>query len=176
MEYEGTHSVTFILGNSSLVEDQGLRNSWDDWFLIPSSAPEIPLSAPTLKYIEVPGRSGSLDATFYLVNELVYPDRTGSFEFIIDHEKYGKKNAHKDRIENRDYLKEKINSFFTHSNRKLRIRLEDDPDYLYYGRCYLRDMKFGTNYSTVSIEYRVDPWKYGKLAGEVINFEEKVLG
>ena len=39
----------------------GSKNTWDDWYLIPSSRPVVNPPKPKTKYIDIPGADGHLD-------------------------------------------------------------------------------------------------------------------
>ena len=136
------HSVTF-------TKNQVSKNTWDDWGLIPTTPPVFPEPAPAFNYVDVPGRNGSLDFTDFLVGGPYYPDRSGSFTFYIQHEtkKFSSWAA----------WKMAIAQFLNGS--KMKIVLEDDPDYYCEGRVNLKSWNPGQSFSQLSIDYRVGPFK-----------------
>lgn len=142
------HSLIFIDGNIT-------RNTWDNWHLIPSSRPVVVRPTATYKYVDVPGMDGSLDLTDYLIGRPTYSDCSGSFEFYVAND-YG------------DWVsrKNEIASFL--NGRVLKMYLEDDPIYYYEGRFYLRDWKSGGSFSSVTIEYRLKPYKFKASSGEKV--------
>lgn len=129
------HSITF-----------GEKNTWDDWRLIPSSRPIVVPPTLVTSYIEVPGRSGTLDLTEFYNGSPVYGNREGSWEFV-----FMQAAAPWD-----DRYREILN--FLHGKR-LPIALEDDPNYLYYGRLSISDPKAGRSAMGLTIEYVIDPFK-----------------
>lgn len=130
------HSVTF-----------GTKNTWDDWHIVPSSRPVI--SPPSVKtnYVEVPGANGSIDFTEALRGFPVYQNRTGSIEFIVLH----------------DYWNSWANTYHTIMShlhgKRMRMILEDDPNYYYEGRFSVNNWKSDRDYSKITIDYTVDPFK-----------------
>ena len=142
------HSLIFIDGNIT-------RNTWDNWHLIPSSRPVIARPSVTYKYVEVPGMDGSLDLSNYLVGRPTYSDCSGSFEFYVEND-YGDWPSRKSEI----------SSFL--DGRTLRMYLEDDPQHYYIGRFFFKDWKSGATNSTVTIDYRVKPYKFKSVSGEKV--------
>ena len=50
----------------------------------------------------------------------------------------------------------------------MKMFLEDDPNYYYYGRFFFKEWRSEANFSKVVIEYQVAPYRYlnnGKEAG-----------
>jgi len=141
------HSITF--GDGTLDERGqfiGL-NTWEDWHLIPSSRPDIAIAGVTTNFITLPGMSGSIDQSLILMNEPTYTERSGSLEFYVD-------NDHEDWIA----IYEKIMAAL--NGKKLKMVLEDDPNYYYEGRFSMNDWKSEANFSRVTINYVLNPYKY----------------
>ena len=70
------HSITFI--NSQNKE----KNTWDDWYLIPSSRPVFNPPSVKTQYIDIPGANGQIDLTESLTGYPVYKNREGSWNFM----------------------------------------------------------------------------------------------
>ena len=139
------HSLIFQYGNTKV-------NTWDNWHLIPSSRPVVAQPTVNYKYVDIPGReAGPLDITEYLTGKPTYTTRKGSFDFIVVNN-YGNWAARRTEIA----------SFL--NGRKMKLYLEDDPNYYYQGRFFFKDWKSGEKYSNVTIEYEVEPYRY-KLDG-----------
>lgn len=138
------HSITFKKLDDKKPES---KNTWNDWHLIPSTLPVVSQPTPTYKYIDIPGRDGSLDFSDYLIGRPTYSDRTGSFKFYVA-PGYGNSWANRKR------------SIASYLNGKelLRMTLEDDVKYYYVGRFYMKEWSPGANFSEVTIEYRVRPY------------------
>ena len=146
--YSGQHSIIFNDGRTE-------RNTWVHWYLIPSSPPVIAQPTPTFKYVDIPGMDGSIDLTDYLVGRPTYSDRSGSFSFYADNDR-GKWANRKAEIAN--FL----------DGRQMKMILTDDRDYYYIGRFFFKEWQPGNPNSTVSIDYRVKPYKYRASDGKPV--------
>lgn len=139
--YDGSHSITFTQPDGS-----NGKNTWIDWFLIPTSRPTVSYPAPYTKFVEIPGMDGSYDISDYLTNGESYSDRSGSFEFVVD-------NDHADWLTiYQDVL------LYLHGQ-KLRMILQDDSGYYYVGRFNVNEFKSDKTNSRIVIDYRVGPAK-----------------
>lgn len=134
------HSLIFVDGNNS-------RNTWDNWHLIPSSRPVVSRPNVTLRYVDVPGKDGQLDISDYLIGRPTYSSCNGSFEFYVAND-YGNWASRKSELS--EFL----------NGRKMKMFLEDDPQYYYLGRFTFKEWRAGPNFSSVVIEYTVEPYKY----------------
>lgn len=140
-------------------------NTWDDWHLIPSSRPLITPPSFKSNYIDVPGANGSIDASTTIltyprynqdgsiaastVSESypTYNNRTGSIEFYVMND-YGEwYNRYSDAM---DYL----------HGQKVKIILEDEPDYYYQGRMTVNQWRSEKDWSKITLDYNVAPFKY----------------
>lgn len=130
----------------------GEKNTWDDWHLIPSSRPTFTPPPVNTSYVEIPGADGVLDFTETLLKRPTYGNREGSFEFIVA-------NGYADWAE----LYSEI-AMYLHG-RKMNCYLEDDPNYYYSGRFAVNDWKSDPQWSVITIDYNVKPYKYEKLTG-----------
>lgn len=134
----------------------GDKNTWDDWGLVCKQRPFVAPPKPKTNFIDIPGSSVKLDFSEGLTGYPTYENRTGSFEFTIS-DQY---------ISNRERLWiSKYNEIQTYLNgRKLKMILEDDPDYFYEGRFTVDTYKPGSSasdsYSTITISYDVGPYKW----------------
>lgn len=146
------HSVRFTVGSS-------VKNSWDDWYLVPSSRPVINPPEPKYVSVDIPGANGSIDLTEVVSGEVVYENRTGTIEFIVWNDKPMEWFELYSTI--MDYM----------HGRTVQISLEDEisdggtvPDYYYEGRCKVSGWESGAHYSTISFEYDLYPYKYATTA------------
>ena len=123
-------------------------NTWEDWHLIPSSRPTIVTPQPKTNLVKIPGRSGSLDLSNYLYGtHPVYGPRTGTLEFYVAND-----------IEPWMDIRRKIAAVL--HGKRIKMVLEDEPEYYYEGRFKFSVWNSGNGHSTVSIEYQLDPFKY----------------
>lgn len=122
------------------------KNTYDEWGLVPMSRPVV--NPPTVKttYVDLPASHGVLDYTSLLLQETPYGQREGSWEFYV---KAGRNWANVYSI--------LMN--FLHGERHTVI-LEDDPNFQYVGRLFVNEWRSDKNYSTITIGYNLDPFKY----------------
>lgn len=153
------HSITF-----------GDKNTWDDWHLIPSERPSVVPPPVVTKFVDIPGMDGSLDLTEALVGRPTYGRRSGKWKFILAND-YGEWQIRYSTIMN--YL----------HGQEMEVRLEDDPDYFYFGRLDVEEFKTDPdqNWSTITIEYNLMPFKYDLVSSiddwiwDTFNFETGVI-
>ena len=161
------HSVTF-----------GDKNTWDDWRLVPSSRPVFNPPAQKVKTLDIPGGDGVIDLSQALTGYPIYQNRTGSFEFIVPNGfepwepgRIEKAPWHSVYSEIMDYL----------HGQKLRAVLEDDPEYFYEGRFTVKDWKSPRDWSRITIDYDVGPYKWAVLSStdgwlwDPFNFQNGVI-
>lgn len=124
----------------------GDKNTWDDWHLIPESRPLF--SAPPVKtnYIDIPGGDGSLDLSTAMTGKPLYNNRTGSWSFIAE-------NGFKDWTA----LYSEIMVYL--QGKKFKAILEDDPAYYYEGRFWVNQWASDKDWSRITINYNVGPYK-----------------
>lgn len=139
------HSITFIDSENPTIT----HNTWDDWHLIPSSRPVIKPPAPATKFVEIPGRNGSLDLSDVALGFPTFKDRSGSLEFYVDH----------DSIENYRWFAVYSEVMHYIHGRVLKMVLEDDPGYYYEGRFTVNDWASDKTHSKITINYQVGPFK-----------------
>ena len=142
------HSITFqdLSGNS--------RNTWTDWHLIPSSRPVVAQAGVSSTLTEIPGRKdGPVDNSKLLTGRLQYSNRSGSFEFLVD-------NDH----EYWETIRSKIVDFL--HGKRMRVILEDDPDYYYEGRVSLNEWRSESWNSRVAIGYTLGAYKRHRTTGQ----------
>lgn len=151
------HSVTF-----------GDKNSWDDWRLVPSSRPLFNPPAQKVTTLDIPGGDGVIDLSQSLTGYPVYQNRTGSIEFIVMNDFKPWHMAYSDIM---DYL----------HGQKLRAVLEDDPEYFYEGRFTVNAWKSEKDWSRITIDYDVGPYKWSLLSStddwlwDPFNFQNGVI-
>ena len=128
-------------------KDSKWYNTWDDWFLIPSSRPLINPPAPKTKFVDVPGRDGVLDLSELINPYTVYGNRSGSNEFIVDNDHWAWYNAYSTIM---TVLQGKSG---------LQIVLLDDRNFYYEGRTSVNAWKSDQSWSSIVLDYNVSPWK-----------------
>lgn len=165
------HSITFGNGDLYTAEEaselgkprlEGIFkgvNTWDDWHLIPSSRPTISNPEVTTNYLTVPGMNGSIDATEMLTGDIVFGDRSGSIDFYVA-------NDYEDWKEIRKNIASLLHG------KQARMVLEDDPLYYYEGRFIFKEWKSEPQFSRVTIDYHLRPYKYSIYEGRPMNTYE----
>ena len=121
-------------------------NTWEDWHLIPSSRPTIAHPEITTDYQEVTGWNGTQDLTEYVPGGVIWGDRTGSIEFYVAND-----------YEDWKVIRRKIISVI--HGKRLKMRLEEQPEYYYEGLFRFNDWKSEAQFSKVVIEYTLQPYK-----------------
>lgn len=156
------HSITFTHRSEDELNAGGFTktstglllngiNTWDEWHLIPSSRPDIAMPGISEKYLEIPGRDGSIDLSEWLAGRITYGDREGSLEFY-----------HQNGYEDYETVRRAMAHYF--HGRTLKMILEDDPGYYYEGRFRLNGWKSDASHSKVVIDYRLRPYKWDILS------------
>ena len=137
------HSITF-----------GDKNTWEDWHLVPETRPVIAPSEPKLNQIDVPGADGVLDITEALTGYPFYNNRQGSLDFIVVNDMYYQVDKHEEWY----VTYSKIMNYL--HGKKMRMILEDDKQYYYEGRFSVNQWQSDKNYSRITIDYDVGPYKW----------------
>lgn len=157
------------------------HNTWDEWRLIPTSRPVVNPPPVNFKMIEIPGMNGALDITGFLNpdNKPPYGLRTGSWEFVVanpnidisglqDLGETGGKHGDRKWISNIEIDPEDTRPWvevYSDIMTKIHgihgiIKLSDDPDYRYVGRVALNEWRSEEMYSTITIDYQIQPFKF----------------
>ena len=124
-------------------------NSFSDWHLVPESRPVIKMPEMKKTTVDIPGRNGVLDISESIRRYPVYNNRTGSLKFHV-------LNGYYEWIE----LYRRIANYL--HGKKMKVILEDDPGFYYYGRLSLNEWQSNNNgtWSDITIDYDFDPYKY----------------
>ncbi len=122
------------------------KNTYDDFGLMPTSRPLVNPPEVKTAYTDLPSSHGHLDYTEYLLSEVPYGQREGSWEFVC-----------KPGVAWAEAYSSIMN--YTHGQ-KHKIILEDDPGYVYTGRLSVNQWTSDKEMSTVVIDYNLAPFKY----------------
>jgi len=153
----------------------GTKDSWVDWYLIPSSRPVFKPPTPKYKFVDIPGADYHIDLSSVLTGDIAYNSREGSIEFIVDNGQLSDYNhEHWANLysEIMDYLHGKILKA---------IPIDDDPSFCYEGRFTVNEWKSDANNSKITIDYNVNPYKlerFGSLEDwewDSFNFENGII-
>jgi len=132
-------------------------HTWNTWHLIPSSRPVVVPPPVKTKSVEIPGADGQLDLTDILAGAPLYGNRSGSFELIVDQDFYDYERKLWIPYWNWATAYQTIMGIL-HGQRMYMI-LEDDPGYYYSGRFSVNAWKSNKDYSSITINYDIDPFK-----------------
>lgn len=122
----------------------GSKNSITDWDLLMISK-SIGEAEPITNYIEIPGRDGALDLSESL-GEVKYKNRTLTFEFDL----FNPISFYTTQREIINYL----------NGKKLKITLDQDPNYYFIGRCRVTGSSISKNLGHFTIECVCEPYRY----------------
>ena len=131
----------------------GKYHSWDDFSLILNSK-KIESPAPKTSTVEIPGADGVLDISEYF-GEVKYKNRKLSFDFSTI-------------VPQSDFLNLFSEIQNTLHGQKVRVILDDDPDFYYVARISVSEWKANKNIGKITIDCDCEPYKY-KLYKTVIN-------
>ena len=122
-------------------------NTWDNWHLVPMSRPVI--NPPTRKSIivDIPGADGHLDLSEVVTGKPVYNNRTGSIEFMVQ-------NGFMPWATMFSTVMNTLHGKF------MNVVLDDDPTWTYHGLITVSKWTTGGHYSTITIDYDLEPYKY----------------
>lgn len=124
-------------------------NTFDSWGLITSERPVISVPPVKTNFAESPYASGSIDNTTLLTNVPIYGDRTGSIAFYVT------------EPGNWPDLMVKLAGYL--HGKRLKMWLEDDPEYYYIGRWAINNYGSSNKFSTIQLDYTLYPFKISKL-------------
>ena len=122
------------------------KNTFEEWGMVPTTRPVINPPSVKTSYVDLPSTHGQLDYTHYLLGEVPYGQRTGSWEFRL---RPGRRWA--------SVYSEIMN--FLHGERHTVI-LEDNPGFQYVGRLSVNQWRSDPAQSLITIDYNLDPFKY----------------
>ena len=123
----------------------GDKHSITDWDLLMVSK-SIGDAEPKVIDVDIPGSNGKLDLSEW-TGEVLYNNRTLVFYFDIY-----------DSPSNWWTLKRQITNYL--HGKKLKIILDQDKDYYYFGRCKVADFSNETTVAHIIIECDCDPFIY----------------
>lgn len=123
----------------------GNLHSYDDFNLILLSK-TITAPTPKTSIIDIPGSDGQIDLTDYF-GEVFYTNRVLTFEFAT-------------KVPQRDYLRLFSDIQNQLHGKVMKIVLDEDLDYYYYGRIIVNEWKSNKRIGLITIEVDAEPYKY----------------
>lgn len=156
------HSLIF----SEDLQGTNEINTYIDWGLVPAKRPRI--KKPPLKehYIDLPGSNGYIDVTELLSGGPTFGSREDSITFYVDYDRL--KVAHPEWFNEHynqslllysawDTLYDAVTEYLHGQYRYM--RLSDNPKWFYKGRWRVDDFLSEANYSQITIDYHLEPFK-----------------
>lgn len=122
------------------------KHTYRDWGLLLKSRPVVSPPKPKIKLIPVLGTDVVIDLTEILTGKIHYEPRTIKFEFI----------TMADRGRWPSLYSEILNTLH---GRRIRIILDDDPNFYYTGRVSVDDLKTEKKTAILTMTAEVEPYK-----------------
>ena len=167
-------TITFFKKPSDIIkfyENQSgiiCKNTWDDWHILAEERPVFTPPKPKTYTVDIPGGNGLLDLSEALTGFPVYNNRQGNFKFKVMND-YGEWSQRYSEIME-----------FIHG-KKLYAVLKDDDEWFYSGRFTVDAWESGNTWSTVTIGYDVNPFKWNVISStdnwlwDTFNFETGII-
>lgn len=124
----------------------GNKHTYDDWELVLTNK-ALGLPTPKTSSIDVEGADSTIDTSEVLAGEIKFNNRMLEFEFTMT-TPYDEFNELITEIAN--YL----------HGKKLKIILDEDSDYYYYGRCQINQWSSDKRIGKIVISCECEPYKY----------------
>lgn len=144
------------------VDDRYI-NTWDDWYLIPSSRPVISPPIERTNFVTVPGRDGTLDYSQTISKKAAFDNRTGKIEFYLENDMPGW-----------DWETAYTTICETLKGKRVRMALEDNPAHYYEGLLWVNQYKSDKGHSKITLEYTLHPTMYTLNVGAVVLNAESI--
>lgn len=143
------YSLTFID-----VSTNESKNTYDDWFLIPTSRPVINPPEQKTKLVDIPGGDGHIDMSESLTGYPVYKNRTGDLAFHVLNE------YNVEELNNKDCFRvySEIMNFLR--GKTFKLIMEEEPDFYYIGKFNVDKWDSKEDNSEITINYNVSPYKW----------------
>lgn len=125
----------------------GDKHSYDDFGLYLSS--RVYVSPPAVKKhtLSIEGANGNIDLSDLLTGDVFYENRTITCNFIV--------------VGDRDTWSEKYSALLNYLHgQPMRIILDDDPKFFYYGRVSVNKWQSSKVTATIAIDCDVEAYKY----------------
>ena len=128
------------------------KNTYDEWKMVPTTRPVVNPPEVKTSYVDLPSSHGQLDYTHYLLGEVPFGQRTGSWEFVL-----------KPGVSWAIVYSSILN--YLHGVRHTVI-LEDNPAFQYVGRLSVNEWRSDPERSLLTIDYNLDPFKYSTQSAD----------
>lgn len=141
------HQITFEL------EDGTRYNTWKDWHLVPTERPYVVPPALKAHYTNIDASNGTIDQTTALTEYPVFDDRSNSWTFYVINNGVEINTYHGEWFDRYSKIANTIHG------QKVKVYLDDQPDYYYTGRVTINNWSNGNTWSQIQIGYQLYPYK-----------------
>lgn len=123
----------------------GTKHSYEDFGLILQKK-DLPFPNPKVEEVEVPGRNGTIDLTESLTDDVMFENRTVTFTFAV--------------LDAISYWSNAMSQLANYLHgRKMKITLDADKTFYFYGRCKINEFKSQKRLGTIVVECDCEPYK-----------------
>lgn len=124
-------------------------SAYEAWGLILASPPVIAPPKVKTKLLTSPGMDGSIDLTAAIRGYPVFEERTGTMTFV-SRDRFARWNAMRSR------------AMGMLQGHRVVLRFQDDPGWYWEGTCSVRGGNEQPRGATVTMDYRLFPYKYAE--------------
>lgn len=124
----------------------GAYHTYKDFGLYMKTAPIVSAPAPKLYYVDIPGADGAIDMSEVHAGRVTYENREISMTFVVINGR--ERWAH--------VYSKLMNAIH---GKEMRIVLDGDPEYYYFGRPIVQKMDSGKKTADITITATVQPYK-----------------
>lgn len=128
------------------------KDTWKDWRIVPTTRPVVNPPEANIIMDMIPGATEALDTSEAVGNMVTYGIREGSWEF---------------QVINKTLWSTVYSTIMNFLQGKLmKVTLTDDPGYYYTGRCQVNQWQSDPDASRITIDYKLNPYKYSVQSSE----------
>ena len=140
------HSILFTPASGTA------KDTWKDWRIVPTTRPVVNPPEANIIMDMIPGATEALDTSEAVGNMVTYGIREGSWEF---------------QVINKTLWSTVYSTIMNFLQGKLmKVTLTDDPGYYYTGRCQVNQWQSEPDASRITIDYKLNPYKYSVQSSE----------
>lgn len=133
----------------------GEKHSYWDWGLILTEYPTVSPPKPKTKIVEIPSADGHIDLSEALTGKIHYECREITCKYVLA-----------DQRENWPTLYSEMLNYL--HGKRLKIVLDNDPNYFYTGRVEISEWTPGENVAEITMLATVAPYKTSLTGGQEV--------
>ena len=171
MKSDNINDLEFTFMQHPTYDDKDITvqeyNTWDQFCMIPDSAPTVQPSQVTPTYSDLVAWDGSIDETQVLKNNndgMYYQMISGNWDFVLDTQRY--------LYQYGSFFKWCTNMLEGIHGRVKVININQNKDKIYIGRLFVEDVNDpgDGNPVTVSISYNIQPYVYNGSESAMVTY------